>query len=355
MKRVSILLGSILLFTVLLFFSYQSFSAHKFSGNVLQAPMKTPPIVLRADAGPIRLDDYRGKLILLYFGYTSCPDVCPLSLANLKMAINELTPEEAAQVQVIFVSVDSARDTPESLGKYVQLFRDEFIGATGTREEIDLMTSAFGAKYKLNPPDANGNYSVDHTSFTILIDRSGYYILNFPHGTPPAEMSSDLRYLLKNNMPISAQILAGPTYTPVVCAVTLVPAHVQGGEWLYQHHCAQCHGAELAGNPAWQTTLADGSHLPPPLGQTGSAWQYSEPDLLNLIKEGRNLDQPIHMPAFKSRLADWEINFIITYIKSKWDVNQLNYQHGFMTLTPQATSAPASTPPSPPTPVTPTP
>lgn len=355
MKKLFILPAGILLFTLFVFLGYLSFGSHKFNGEVLQQPMKAAPIVLRANTGPIRLEDYRGKLVLLYFGYTSCPDVCPLSLANLKMALNELTPEEAAQIQVIFVSVDSARDTPESLSNYVKLFRDGFIGATGTREEIDLMTSAFGAKYKINPPDANGNYSVDHTSFTILIDRNGYYILKFPHGTPPLEMSEDLRYLIKNEIPVSAQILAGPTYTPVVCAVTLVPQYVQVGEWMYQHHCAQCHGAELAGNPAWQTPLEDGSHLPPPLDQTGSAWQYSEPDLLNLIKEGRNLDQPIHMPAFKSALADWEIQFIMTYMKSKWDVNQLNYQHGFMTLTPQATPTSQSTPLPPPTPATPSP
>ncbi len=355
MKRLFILLGSTLLFTVLIFVGYRTFGVQKFNGSVLQSPIKTPPIVLRSDAGPVSFDEYRGKLVLLYFGYTSCPDVCPTSLANLKLAMNELTPEEATQVQVIFVSVDPARDTPEALGKYVKLFQDDFIGATGTREEIDLVTSAFGAKYKINPPDTNGNYSVDHTSFTILIDRNGYYIMNFSHGTPPAEMSADLRYLLKNNMPISAQILAGPTYTPVVCAVTLIPAHVQGGEWLYQHHCAQCHGADMAGNPAWQTTLADGSHLPPPLNGNGNAWNYSEQDMINIIKEGRNLDQPIHMPAFKSTLADWEINFILTYIKTTWDVGQLNYQHGFMTLTPQTTSTPINTPLPPPTTATPAP
>ncbi len=352
MKRLVILLSIILVSIAVMVFIYQPIAAHKFSGEVLQQPMKVPSVMLRSDAGPIRLEDYRGKLVLLYFGYTSCPDVCPTSLANIKMALSGLTPEEVAQVQVIFVSVDPARDTPEALGKYVKLFQDNFIGATGTREEIDLMTSAFGAKYTINPPDANGNYSVDHTSFTILIDRNGYYTFNFPHGTPSTEMSKDLRYLIQNDIPISAQILAGPTYTPVVCVVTLVPAHVQGGEWLYQHHCAQCHGVDMAGNPAWQTELQDGSHLPPPLDQTGSAWQYSEQDLVNIIKNGRNLDKPIHMPAFSPKLANWEINFIVTYMQTKWDINQLNYQHGFITLTPQATSTPlpASSTPTPATP-----
>jgi mono/diheme cytochrome c family protein len=250
--------------------------------------------------------------------------------------MGDLSPEEAAQVQVIFISVDPNRDTPEKLGQYVQLFDSSFIGATGTREEIDLITSAFNIYYKINS-ESKDNYSVDHSGFITVIDRSGYVIMNWQHGTPPSDMSADLRYLLKNGMPISAQILAGATYTPVVCAVTLAPAHVQGGEWLYQHHCAQCHGADLTGNPAWQTKLADGSHLPPPLNGEGKVWQYSEQDLMKIIKEGRNLDKPIIMPAFKNSLADWEINFILTYMKTKWDINQLNYQHGFMTLTPQAT------------------
>lgn len=321
----------------------QYFASYQFHGSVLQEPKLATEIVLRADSGPVRMSDYHGKITILYFGYTFCPDVCPTALANLKRMLSDLSPEEADQVQVVFISVDPARDTPEKLGQYVHLFDSRFIGATGTRQEIDLMTSAFNVSYKINSESID-NYSVDHSGFITVIDRNGYTIVTWPHGTQPSGMSADLRYLLKNGMPISAQIMAGPTYTPVVCAVTLIPAHVEGGEWLYQHHCAQCHGADLAGNPAWQTDLADGSHLPPPLDGKGKAWQYSEQELIKTIKEGRNLDKPIFMPSFKNGLADWEISFIVTYMKSKWDINQLNYQHGFMTLTPQVTPTFSTTP-----------
>ena len=344
MRKARITLIIVFLLTVPGIWGCQHFATHQFHGSVLQEPKLAAEIVLRADSGPVRLSDYRGRITLVYFGYTSCPDVCPTSLANLKLTLGNLSPEEASQVQVIFVSVDPGRDTPEKLGRYVQAFDADFIGATGTREEIDLITNAFNVYYKINPSESNNNYSVDHTGFITVIDRNGYIIMNWQHGTSPAEMSADLQYLLKNGMPISAQILAGPTYTPVVCAVTLVPAHVQGGEWLYQHHCAQCHGSDMAGNTAWQASLADGSHLPPPLDGDGKAWQYSEQDLIKIIKEGRNLDKPIHMPAFKNGLADWEISFILTYMKSKWNVNQLNYQHGFMTLTPQVTPTVITTP-----------
>lgn len=342
MKRGILILAGILLLFSALIVHYLLTQTYKFNGYVLPQPVKAPEVMLRSADGPVRFGDFQGRITLLYFGYTSCPDVCPTSLANLKLALADLTPEEAAQVQVIFVSVDPARDTPEALGRYVKMFQDGFIGATGTREEIDWIVNAFGAKYTIEPPDANGNYSVSHSAFTLVLDRNGYYVMNWEHGTPSTAISEDLRHLIQHEIPISAQILAGPTYTPVVCAVTLVPAHVQSGQWLYEHHCAQCHGMDMAGNPQWQVELADGSHLAPPLNGDGGAWKYPPAELRAIAKEGRNLDKPIHMPAFKSKLADWEIDFIFTYIQSTWDVNQLNYQHGYMTLTPNPTSTPAA-------------
>jgi hypothetical protein len=276
-------------------------------------------------------------MVLLYFGYTSCPDVCPTSLAKLKAALSELSSEEVAQVQVIFISVDPQRDTLEKLAQYARVFGSDFIGASGTRSEIDLIAESFGVYYKINAPDAEGNYTVDHSSFIYVIDRQGYLVMNWTHETQPDEIRADLRYLLEHGIPISAQILAGPTQTPVVCSLTLVPRHVNAGQWLYQRHCTQCHGTDLAGNPAWQMELEDGSRLPPPLNNTGNAWKYSEAELTEIIWEGRNLDNPIHMPAFKEKIAYWEIHYLLEYIASSWDVDQQNYHAGFFTLTPQPT------------------
>lgn len=337
MKKIFVVLGVVFMMAVLAIWKYQQVELYQFHGSVFREPKLAAEIVLRSASGPVRLADYRGKITLLYFGYTSCPDVCPTTLANLKLALENLAPADASQVQVIFVSVDPDRDTPERLGKYVQLFNSGFVGATGTRQEIDLMTDAFDVYYKINNSESKENYSVDHSGFVTVIDRHGYAVMSWPHGAAPYDVSEDLQYLIEHDMPVSAQILAGPTYTPVVCAVTLAPAHIQGGEWLYQHHCAQCHGADLGGNPSWQVELADGTRLPPPLDGNGKAWQYSETELIEIIKNGRNLDKPLFMPAFKTTLADWEISFILTYLKSHWSINQLNYQHGFMTLTPQAT------------------
>ncbi|HSK88686.1 MAG TPA: SCO family protein [Anaerolineales bacterium] len=314
--------------------------SYEFHGSVLQVPKLEGNIVLRSAAGPVQLSEQRGKVVLMYFGYTSCPDVCPTSLATLKAALSQLSPEERAQVQVIFVSVDPARDTPERLQQYAHVFGSDFIGASGTQDEIDLITESFGVYYKINTPDADGNYTVDHSSFVYVIDRQGYLVMNWTHDSQPDEISADLSYLLEHDIPISAQLLAGPTQTPVVCSLTLIPEHVQSGEWLYERNCTQCHGSELAGNPAWQMELEDGSHLPPPLNSTGSAWKYSEQELTEIIKEGRNLDNPIHMPAFKEKLSDWEIHYILEYVASSWDVSQQNYHAGFLTTTPQPTWGP---------------
>ena len=342
------MLGIVLLTAVLAVIFF--LRPHTFNGSVLQTPIREGEIVLRSDDGPVRLSDYSGKIVLMYFGYTFCPDVCPTTLAKLKVALSQLTPQETAQVQVIFVSVDPQRDTYEHLTDYVHAFNSTFIGASGTRNDIDLIAGSLGVYYKINPPEANGNYTVDHSSFVYVIDRQGYLVMNWGHDIQPDEISADLRYLLKHGIPVSAQILAGPTATPVICSLTLIPAHVQGGEWLYQHYCAQCHGADLKGNPAWQTELADGSHLPPPLDDTGQAWKYSETEFIALVRSGRNLDKPIHMPAFGNDISDWEIHFILQYLASHWDVNQRNYQAGFLTLTPQPTGFPSPTPTITPTP-----
>ena len=211
MKHGILILGGILLTLSAFMVGIILNQSYEFNGYVLPEPVKAPETMLRSANGPVRLSDFQGKIVLLYFGYTSCPDVCPTSLANFKLALNELSPEEAAQVQVIFVSVDPARDTSEALGRYVKMFQDDFIGATGTREEIDWMVNAFDAKYTIEPSDANGNYSVSHSAFTMVLDRNGYYVMNWEHGTPSTAMSEDLKNLIENGIPVSAQILAGPT------------------------------------------------------------------------------------------------------------------------------------------------
>ncbi|HEY6073245.1 MAG TPA: SCO family protein, partial [Anaerolineales bacterium] len=324
MKRLMLLASFAILLAAGVYFGLRFFQPYQLHGSVLSDPKLEGDIFLRSAEGPLRLSDYRGKYMLLYFGYTHCPDICPTSLAKMKAALAQLPLEQAEQVQVLFVSVDPGRDTPQASDDYARVFSPAFSGATGTPVEIALVAESLGVTYKIGAPAADSSYTVEHSSYIYVIDRQGYLVMNWGHDIQPDEIASDLGYLLEHGIPLSAQLLAGPTQTPVVCGLTLIPAHVQGGEWLYGHHCAQCHGANLEGNPAWETELADGSHLPPPLNSEGTIWRHSEADLIELIKSGRNLDKAIHMPAFKGVLSDWEIHFILQYAASKWDVNQRN-------------------------------
>jgi protein SCO1/2 len=166
------------------------------NGAVINPPVAVSDFSLESADGPVSLHDFCGKLVVLYFGYTSCPDVCPLTLSYLSKAVNSLG-NQANDVQVIFVSVDWKRDTPEKLATYVSAFHPGFIGLTGNQSQIDQATKEFGIFYQLNPPDANGFYSVDHTATVLVIDRQGKWFLDWPYGTGPDKITTDLQTLVK--------------------------------------------------------------------------------------------------------------------------------------------------------------
>lgn len=150
---------------------------------------------LQSDKGPVSLSDFKGKVVAVYFGYMSCPDICPTSLWNLSAAMNMLTAEQAAQVQGIFVSVDPDRDSPRAMGMFVKGFFDTFIGLTGKKEVIDKIARQYSVIYEKVPlKDSAMGYVIDHSSVIYLIDRQGVLQYFTPHNTPPEEIRD---YLLK--------------------------------------------------------------------------------------------------------------------------------------------------------------
>ena len=152
---------------------------------------------LQSIDGPLSTKDLRGKLILLYFGYTMCPDVCPTSLSFLTQALNGLTEEELTNVVGIFVSVDPKRDSVEKLKQYVNYFHKNLIGVTGTPEEVAEVAKLYGAKYyEVELQGSAIGYSVNHSSVTYLIDKQGDLKMIFPHETPATDMLEAIRYLL---------------------------------------------------------------------------------------------------------------------------------------------------------------
>jgi protein SCO1 len=153
---------------------------------------------LQSVNGPVSLSDFQGKVVALYFGYMSCPDICPTSLYGLTEAIKLLKPEQAKQVQGIFVSVDFERDSPRALDIFVKGFNPSYIGLTGlSKEKIDKVARQYNVIYEKVPlEDSAMGYVIDHSSVIYLIDRSGVTQFYEPHEEDPQRIAEDLRKLL---------------------------------------------------------------------------------------------------------------------------------------------------------------
>lgn len=153
---------------------------------------------LLSAAGPVSLADFRGKLVLIYFGYTYCPDVCPTSLAATSEGLKQLTPDERAQVAMIFISVDPKRDTPARLKEYAEFFDPGIVGVTGSPSELSRIAGSYGVFYaEQKVATAGDGYVVDHTSDTYVIDPAGKLTGKIAHATPPDQVVVALRKYLK--------------------------------------------------------------------------------------------------------------------------------------------------------------
>lgn len=170
---------------------------YHFNGLVLQTPKPAADFTLTAAGGrPVSLSDYRDKLVVLYFGYTFCPDVCPTTLAEVTKAVHKLG-KKAEDVQVIMVTVDPERDTPERLAEYMAYFDPSFVGVSGTPEQIAAAAAPYGIYYQKHEGTAATGYLVDHTATINVLDREGRVKLVWPFGTDGDAMAADLAQLLK--------------------------------------------------------------------------------------------------------------------------------------------------------------
>lgn len=143
----------------------------------------------------VSASDYRGKVVLLYFGYTHCPDVCPLTLAHLHVVMQKLGPL-ADQARILFVSVDPARDTPKIMHAYVNAFDPRAVGLTGKPGEIEALSKRYRSAFSREPESADGNYEVSHSAAVYIFDREGRAQLLATPSASQDDQVHDLRLLL---------------------------------------------------------------------------------------------------------------------------------------------------------------
>jgi len=144
--------------------------------------------------------DFHGKYMLIYFGYTYCPDVCPMELQIMADALDRLAPETLADITPVFISVDPDRDSVEVLAQYAPAFHPQMIGLTGSKEQIAAVKKAYRVYSAKEKPEADAeadSYLVSHTSYTYLMDRNGDYVTHFRSQTDPEAMAARLRELVQ--------------------------------------------------------------------------------------------------------------------------------------------------------------
>lgn len=142
-----------------------------------------------------RLADFKGKAVVLFFGYTQCPDVCPTTLSAMRDTLKLLGPD-AQRVQVLFVTLDPARDTPQILGQYVPWFEPSFLGLWGDEKAVGAMAQDFKVFFAKQPGKEPGKYSIDHASSSYVFDPQGHLRLTVRHGETPERIAADLKLLL---------------------------------------------------------------------------------------------------------------------------------------------------------------
>lgn len=162
--------------------------------DVKAAYLKGGEFVLQGAKGQVRLSDFEGNPVVLYFGFTHCPDVCPLGLTVIRDALkNE---PRFKDVQALFVTLDPARDTVSRLEEYLDFFHPNLMGLSGNLEQIQEVAGKYGTYFAKGKVDEHGNYSVDHTAYFYLIDKTGRLMRVLDHNTKAQGLATALEKLL---------------------------------------------------------------------------------------------------------------------------------------------------------------
>lgn len=196
-KRWAIGFGLLLVCSGIVWTGLPHWRPHALHGFAMQPPKPAADFTLTAHTGErVRLHNFRGKLVLLYFGYTHCPGICPTTLANVAQALHQLG-ARANQVQLLMISVDPERDTPDKLAAYVPHFHPSFIGLTGSAEDIAAVAPLFGIYYEKQEGTTDTGYLVNHSPTLMVIDQQGIMRLIIPFNTTVPNIAADVASLLR--------------------------------------------------------------------------------------------------------------------------------------------------------------
>jgi len=197
MQRSLILTVLGLLAGVLLVWGVAFARPYTLKGSQIDPPIPAPEINLkRADGSNFNLSASDGRISLIFFGYTHCPDICPATLAEMKRVKAEIG-QDAQRVQFVFITVDPQRDTAERMHAYATGFDPGFIGLSGTEQELAPVWSGYFVSRQVQESGSAVGYLVDHSTRVYLVDQSGYLRLTYTFGTAVADMAADIRYLLR--------------------------------------------------------------------------------------------------------------------------------------------------------------
>lgn len=152
---------------------------------------------LQSPKGKFSLEESRGKVVLVYFGFISCPDICPTTLATVTKAFKELDKEELDNVQMLFIDVDTERDSLDKLKQYVSFFHPQILPLTGTVNELEKVANLYGAVFMKEEITSGIGYTMDHTTRIFLIDKEGKFVESIPYGATSFEISNKIREYLK--------------------------------------------------------------------------------------------------------------------------------------------------------------
>ena len=197
-KKISIVgIASLLLVALAVLINSYFIQPASFRGTAYESPYPVAPNfkLTEANGKPFILNANKEKIILLFFGYTYCPDVCPTTLSEMKLTMDKLG-DNAAKVQVVFISVDPGRDTSAEMQKYVERFNSAFIGLSGTQGELEPVWNEYGIFREVVPGTSAANYIINHTARVFLVDTNGHLRLSFGFQTPPEDIAHDIEIIL---------------------------------------------------------------------------------------------------------------------------------------------------------------